>query len=163
MYVHELKRSINHLFFKIMRKIIIPVFVLASFTMSAQKEYKKHEKVEVPTEVLESFNKEFNVDKSEWIKEEDNYEVAFEQNKIETTAIYDASGHRKAIEVEAEESDLPAGVIDYVKKNYPSEKIKEFEKITDDNNVVTFEVEVKKEKKSHDVLFDSKGTFLKYE
>ena len=146
-----------------MKKVILPLAVMMTLTLSAQKEHKQHEKVEVPTVVLESFKKEFSPEKVKWKKEENDFEACFEINDIETSTIYDASGHRKSIEVEIKKKELPVGILEYVKKNYPTEKFKEAEKITDDKNVVTFEVEVKKEKESHDVVFDSKGSFLKYE
>ncbi len=146
-----------------MKKLILTVAILMSVGLFAQKKEKKLEKIEVPAAVLESFKKEFSPEKVKWTKEENDFEAAFEVNDVETSTVYDASGHRKSIEVEIKESELPAGVIEYVKKNYPSEKIKETEKITDYKNVVTYEVEVKKDKKSHDVVFDAKGTFLKYD
>jgi hypothetical protein len=146
-----------------MKKIILPFAVLMTLSVAAQNEHKKHEKIEVPVAVLESFKKDFSPEKAKWKKEKNDFEVYFENKGIETSAIYNVSGHRKSIEVEIKETELPAGVLDYVKKSYPTEKIKEFGKITDDKNVVTFEVEVKKDKESHDVIFDSKGTFLKYE
>ena len=146
-----------------MKKIILPLAVLMSLSSSAQKEEKRHKRVEVPSVVLESFKKEFSPEKVKWKKEKNDFEAYFEIKGIETSAIYDEVGHRKSIEVEIKETELPVGVLDYVKKNFPTEKIKEVGKITDDKNVVTFEVEIKKDKESHDVIFDSKGTFLKYE
>ena len=54
-------------------------------------------------------------------------------------------------------SSLPQGVMEYVKKNYKENEVKEATKITDENDTITYEVEVK----GLDLIFDSKGNFIK--
>ena len=82
-------------------------------------------------------------------------------NGSDASAVYDKTGHRKALEITIKESELPANVMQYVKTNYPATKITETAKITDDKNVVTYEAEIKKNGKSHDLLFDASGKFIK--
>ena len=57
--------------------------------------------------------------------------------------------------------ELPANILEYLKKNYATNKITEAAKITDDKNVVTYEAEIGKDGKSYDVLFDFNGNFIK--
>ena len=61
------------------------------------------------------------------------------------------------IQVEIELNQLPTGILDYVKKSYAGKQVKEGAKITDAKGKVTYEVEIK----GVDLIFDSKGKFIK--
>ena len=54
-------------------------------------------------------------------------------------------------------STLPSGVMTYVKTNYKEDEVKEASKITTANGAVTYEAEVK----GLNLIFDSKGSFIK--
>ena len=82
-------------------------------------------------------------------------------NGSDASAVYDKNGHRKAFEIDIRLTELPKASLDYLKKNYPSNKITEAAKITDDKNAVTYEAEIKKKGKSYDLLFDGNGKFIK--
>jgi len=143
-----------------MKNIFFAIAIAFSVTMVAQSE-KKSKKINVPTTVTEMFKKEFPDKKAEWGMEGADYEAEFKINGSEASVVYNSNGYRKALEIAIKSSELPAAVAAYLKKNYPSNKITETAKITDDKNVVTYEVEIKKDGKSYDVLFDINGKFIK--
>ena len=136
------------------------IAIAFSVTMVAQSE-KKSEKVTVPSTVTEMFKKEFPDKKAKWGMEKGDYEAEFKINGADASAVYDKKAHRKALEIGIKTSELPANALDYLKKNYPANKITEAAKITDDKNVVTYEAEIKKDGKSYDILLDAKGKFIK--
>lgn len=144
----------------IVKKVFLGLIVISTTTLFAQSEGKT-KKVIVPTEVKAAFAKEFPAKKANWEMEDSNYEAEFRMNGNDASALYDTKGHQKALEIAINKEELPANVMLYLKKNYPSNKITETAKITDDKKEITYEVEIKKERKLYDVLFNSKGAFLK--
>ena len=143
-----------------MKKIFLAITIAFSVTMVAQSE-KKSDKINVPATVAEMFKKEFPDKKAKWGMEDGDYEAEFKINGSDASAIYDKKGHRKALEVAIKTSELPANALEYLKKNYPANKITEAAKITDDKNVVSYEAEIGKDGKSYDVLLDANGKFIK--
>jgi hypothetical protein len=141
------------------KKIFLVFSIVFSVTLFAQTGTK--EKVSVPSVVSVSFQKEFPNKKAKWGIEDGNYEAEFKLNGGEASAVYDKSGHRKELEVGIKLNELPLAVLDYLKKNYPSDKITEAAKITDDKNILTYEAEIRKTGKNYDVLFDASGKFIK--
>ena len=78
-------------------------------------------------------------------------------NKSEQSVLFDAQGDIIETEIEIEISELPNGILDYVKKNYKGQSVKEAAKITDTKGTLTYEVEIK----GMDLLFASNGKFIK--
>lgn len=143
-----------------MKNLFLAIAIAFSVTMVAQSE-KKSKKVTVPATVTEMFKKEFPNKKAKWGMEDGDYEAEFKINGSDASAVYNAEGHRKALEIDIKISELPAAALEYLKKNYPTNKITESAKITDDKNVVTYEAEINKDGKSYDVLLDANGKFIK--
>ena len=136
-----------------MKHLILVAAILAIGTVSAFA--LKGD--DTPAAVKTKFAAEYpTVKKVKWENEDGKFEAHFEMNEVETSATYDATGKKLETEVEIQASALPKGVMEYVNKNYPGEKIKETAKITDSNNKVTYEAEVK----AGDLIFDSNGKFV---
>ncbi len=138
-----------------MKKSIVIVFAgMLSSCVFAQKIKEK----DVPAAVKVEFQKLYPTAKEvKWEKEDGNYEVNFDFNKADYSVLMNESGSVLETEVEIELSQLPAGVIEYVKTNYNGQNVKEAAKITDANGVVTYEAEIK----GKDLIFDSTGKFIK--
>lgn len=143
-----------------MKKVFVVLAIVLSTTLFAQTETKEN-KGRIPSVVSSTFVKEFPNKKVKWGMEDGDFEAEFKLNGSEASAVYDKSGHRKELEIEIKKTELPANVIDYIKKNYPTSTITEAAKITDDKMVVTFEAEIKKEGKKYDTIFDASGKFFK--
>ena len=138
-----------------MKKIVLMLVteLITSFTY-AQKIKDK----DVPAAVISAFQKKYLAAKEiSWEKENGNYEVNFDLNEIDNSVVYDEKGTVLETEVEIELSQLPAGVLEYVKTNYAGKKVKEAARITDAKGVITYEVEIK----GKDLIFDSNGKFIK--
>ena len=119
---------------------------------------QKLQEKDVPAPVKTAFQKNFPQAKVEkWEKEGINFEAEFELNKSEQSVLFDAQGDIIETEIEIEISELPNGILDYVKKNYKGQSVKEAAKITDTKGTLTYEVEIK----GMDLLFDSNGKFIK--
>lgn len=143
-----------------MKKLFLAIAIALSATMLAQTETKS-KKTAIPVNVKEAFSKDFPEKKAKWGKEDDGFEAEFKINGTDASAVYDKTGHRKALEIAIKTSELPANTLEYLKKNYSTNKITEAAKITDDKDVVTYEAEIGKNGKSYDVLFDANGKFIK--
>ena len=138
-----------------MKKIMLMLVagLMASLTY-AQKIQDKN----VPAVVKAAFQKQYPTAKEvKWEKENGNYEVSFDLNEADNSVLIDANGNILETEIEIETSQLPAGVLDYVKTNYGGEKVTEIAKITDAKGTVTYEVEIK----GKDLIFDNNGKFIK--
>jgi hypothetical protein len=135
-----------------MKKLIFGIFGMGVvLTACAQKS-------ETPQVVQDAFNKQFPGAKEvKWEKEGDNYEAAFEKNEQDLSVVIDAKGNILETEVGIEIKDLPQNVQDYLAKNYAGKKIDEAAKIVDAKGTLTYEAEIEK----MDLLFDSKGNFIK--
>jgi hypothetical protein len=117
---------------------------------------------EVPANVKDGFAKKYPGSKvDEWEKEGADYEAEFHLNKVESSAVFDASGTFKELEQEIKTSALPKAVTDYCTKNYAGYKLSEAAKITDAAGKVMYEAEMEKDKMHFDALFDANGNFIK--
>ncbi len=138
------------------------LFLLFLFVFPAMGQGHEHQKVTVPETVLKTFQKDFPQAKDvEWGKEEDEFEAEFKINGVETSANYDQSGNRTELEVDIKNSELPASAMNYIKEKYSGYQIKESARVTDNKNVMTFEVQVKSGKEKKELVFDKDGKFLK--
>lgn len=138
-----------------MKKII---FLLTLTTAVALVNAQKVQQKDVPGPVQKGFQKQFPTVKNiKWEKENGNYEAGFIANGVETSVIVDSSGNIVETETEISRNALPTSIKEYIAKNYPNQKIKEAAKITDVKGIVTYEAEVAHK----DLIFDSKGKFLK--
>ena len=136
------------------------VALIAAAGIALSAKAQKISDTEVPAAVKESFKKAYPAATvKKWEKEKGNYEAEFMTGKTETSVLMDANGKLLETETEIGAEQLPKAVSDYVAKNLGGKKIKEASKITDANNVVTYEAEVGEA----DYIFDTKGNFIKKE
>ncbi|MDP4731356.1 MAG: PepSY-like domain-containing protein [Flavobacteriales bacterium] len=135
----------------------LALMMVAAMITSLTFAQKLQEK-DVPAPVKTAFQKNFPQAKVEkWEKEGINFEAEFELNKSEQSVLFDAQGDIIETEIEIEISELPYGIVDYVKTNYKGQSVKEAAKISDTKGTLTYEAEIK----GMDLLFDSNGKFIK--
>ena len=138
-----------------MRKVALMV---VAATITSQVFAQKLLEADVPTPVKTAFQKNFPQAEVEmWEKEGVNYEVEFKMNKSMQSVLLDAQGSIIETEIEIEISQLPNGVLDYIKVNYKRQSVREAAKVTDTKGTVTYEAEIK----GMDLLFDSNCKFIK--
>ena len=112
----------------------------------------------VPPSVKEGFAKLYPKATSvKWDKEKTGYEASFDLNKVDNSVVLDANGKVLETEIAIKVTELPKIAAEYVAMHHKNAKVKETAKITDEKGVVTYEVGLK----GKDLIFDSKGKFLK--
>lgn len=113
---------------------------------------------DVPVGVKSSFQKQYpNVEETKWEIENSNYEAEFEINETDYSVVINPSGNILETEIEINVNELPANMKEYISKNYAGKKVKEAAKIIDATGMVVYEAEIK----GMDLIFDSKGKFIK--
>lgn len=114
---------------------------------------------DVPAPVKDKFASLYPAMKEpDWEKEKENYEAGFKDaSGKEASVLIDASGKLLETETGVEVTELPKTVTDYVAAKYKGSAIKEAARIENADGVMTYEAEVK----GKDLIFDSKGNFLK--
>lgn len=138
-----------------MKKLTIVFTITASMVLiNAQKIQQK----DIPALVQARLQKQFPDAKNiQWEKEHGNYEAGFQSKGIKYSVLVNSSGTLLETEVPVAISSFPAQSKAFILKKYPNQKIKETSKITDSKGVVTYEAEVN----GKDLIFDTKGNFLK--
>lgn len=97
------------------------------------------------------------ISKINWSDEGGNtWEAEFKNNGIKTSVTFQANGAVKEVEEEIAFSDFPKTALDYIKQNFPNEKIKEIAKMTNANGMITYEAEIK----GTDYIFDTQGNLI---
>ena len=120
-------------------------------------EAQKCKAKDMPPAVMDAFNKAYpNTKKTYCGKDSSNYQVSFFNGKAPVSVTYDAAGKRLITEMQMAVEDLPQSITDYVQKNYPGEIFQDVAQITNADEKVTYEVQVK----DMDLIFDAKGDFL---
>jgi hypothetical protein len=140
-----------------MKKYLL--ILLAAFVTSSIVVGQKIKDADVPGAVSTAFSKIYPGNKPNWEKEKGNYEASFKKDGKRMSATFQPTGVFLESETNIKESELPESVLTYIKENYKGKKIKDCAKITDANNVVTYEAGID----GKDVIFDSNGKFLKEE
>ncbi|MFI5135303.1 MAG: PepSY-like domain-containing protein [Chitinophagales bacterium] len=141
-----------------MKKLFTLFIIIISFAISARAQKLKES--QVPAPAVSAFHKMYpEVKEYSWSKDEGNYEAEYDMNKMEMAATFDKDGNLVETEKGIPVKDLPAGIADYVSKNYSGASIKEASQVTDAKGVKTYEAEIK----GKDLIFDENGKFIREE
>ncbi len=116
------------------------------------------DKGKTPASVVTAFKKAFpSAQQVHYGKEDNNFEISFADGGKKKSAVYTPAGQLVETETEITAAELPAAVMPYFQSHYKGVKIHETAKIVDAKGAVTYEVGIK----GKDIIFDSKGKFLK--
>ena len=138
------------------------LIILSSLLIVGSANAQKIKESELPAKVKAAFaNKYPGVKAEKWEKENTDYEVEFDLNKKESSALFDANGVFKEFEQEIKLSDLPKTARDYCSANFSNYKLSETAEITDASGKRMFEAELEKGESHVDIIFDEHGNFLK--
>lgn len=133
------------------------VFLLIGTALANTVLAQKLKESQVPAAAKSGFQKAYPNTAATWEKENENYEVNFKKDGKTMSVIISKTGAIAETETDIAIGELPETVQSYVKKNYKGAKIKEAAKIVKAGGDLTYEAEVN----GKDVIFDSKGQFLK--
>ncbi len=153
MYKHNLD-SYLHLKFKLknMKTLVFATTMMIATSAMSQKT--------TPEAVKSAFAKEFpDITVKSWDKEDEKYEANFMKDGKQMSVTFNANGNLEETEMDITTKELPAAIASYIEKNYKGATIKEAAMITKANREKMYEAEVK----GKDLMFDTKGTFIKEE
>lgn len=117
---------------------------------------------QVPSVVLKQFNIDFPKAKDiDWELENNTYIVEFEQGWSKDFEVwYSSNGEKIRIEEEIVKSELPKAIVLAIQTNYPSYRIDDIEKITE-NNTVAYKIDIEKRDVEKTLFFNENGTLIK--
>ena len=123
----------------------------------------------IPLEVDTAFQKQFPNRTADWKitymgddLEEKIFEGEFRINGVKTTAMYTKEGLFKALQMDIEANEIPALALDYMKTNFPNDKVSEIWKTIDNTKLTLYGIVISKEDKFYDYIFDSSGDYLRF-
>lgn len=120
---------------------------------------------DVPAQVSKAFEKKFpnlELRLTDWETNaaRDEYEVEFPYEGKKMEATFAKDGAWKETETRISNEQAPAGMLQYIKTNYPKYKVEKIEALeTPQGNF--FEVEIEKGEDGLEVTFDKAGKFVK--
>jgi len=119
-------------------------------------------KVETPVAVKAAFSAKYPAaQKVKWsIEKPGEFEAEFILNKVESSALFDATGKFLESEVEIREAELPQGAMTTLTKDFAGYKFNEIEQATDAKGMSTYEMEASKGKVKLELTFDSNGKMI---
>jgi len=143
-------------------KSLLTVFVCMMFFVFT---YAKKAKEETPQAAKSAFAAKYpNAQKVKWsIEKPGEFEVEFTLNKVESSALFDATGKFLESETELEEADLPPAIKATIAKDFAGYKLDEIEKVTDAKGIESYEMEAAKGKEKLELSFDANGKLLSKE
>lgn len=153
-----------------MKKSTLSFFALLAFAMFQFSFCKSNEGLplgELPPAVksyVEANYPAYSIDEAEMEADcfgASVYEVEIEQNEDnELELVFDKNGNFLYSETEIAVSDLPAAVSGSIASKFAGFKTKEADKLAMADGSTRFEVEMKKDGKTKEVIFDTEGTVI---
>ena len=143
-------------------KKLLTVLVCMVFVVGV---YAQKPKEDAPAAAKSAFAAKYpGAQKVKWsVEKPGEFEVEFTLNKVESSALFDATGKFLESEAEVKEADLPPAVKATLAKDFAGYKLDEIEKATDTNGVVSYEMEAVKGKEKLELSFDANGKLLSKE
>ena len=133
--------------------IFITLIVLSVCEAEAQKCKSKN----VPFSITNAFKQTHpTIQKTHWGKDEMNYQVTYVEHNAPVSITYDPLGKMIITETQISVEQLPVSVTQYVEKNYPQDIYEDVAKITDADNSIAYEVQIK----NTALIFDAQGNFV---
>jgi hypothetical protein len=143
-----------------MKKIVVLLSLFLLFAVLGYTQTIPAEKVPAP--VKESFAKKFPAATSvTYNMEKTDYKVTFKDKAVGMSANFNSRGEWLETQTIMIESDLPKEVLTSVATNFVGFAITDITKIDGPDNVVNYEMHLKKGTVSEKVKFSPKGEILK--
>ncbi len=116
-----------------------------------------NQNVETPSVVLNTFQSKFpDAQDIEWEKDQENFEVEFEIDQIEHTALINREGNLLKRKNEIEISDLPEVVLQNLQANYEVDKIDDIETLYLEQSIF-YQIEIENTFSSKKIIFNQGG------
>ncbi len=139
--------------------LIIAAFALA---LTAPAHAQMLKPAQVPAAVKATFKAKFPaITSNTWEKEGTKYEAGFTQNGVTMSALITPAGELLETESDMSPAKLPAAVRTKLASDYKAYKVTEAATLISADGKTTYEAEVSKGGKSHDVVFNADGSLAK--
>ena len=143
-----------------MKQVLIMAAFALALTAPAHAQMLKP--AQVPAAVKATFKAKFPaITRNTWEKEGTKYEAGFTQNGITMSALITPAGELVETESDMSPAKLPAAVRTKLASDYKAYKVTEAATLVSAGGKTTYEAEVSKGGKSHDVLFNADGSLVK--
>ncbi|MEI7491886.1 MAG: PepSY-like domain-containing protein [Bacteroidota bacterium] len=143
-----------------MKKLVVLLSVCMLFSLLGFAQTITPDKV--PAAVKEAFAKKFPVATGvKYEMEKNDYEVTFKEKGIGMSANFNSSGEWLETETIMIESDLPKDVLTSAATNFAGFVMTEITRVEGPDNVLNYEMNLKKNKEFYEVKFSPKGEILK--
>ena len=120
------------------------------------------EDASVPRDVQIKFLElEPSAHKIEWTIDNEIYQVDYLVKSKKTTSYFDKNGNWLETESEIEAEELPEAILKTLKTKLSEYSIIDIELVKTKENQVLYEVDLKKDNKLYDILFDETGKILR--
>ena len=139
--------------------LLLAAFALA---LAAPAHAQMLKPAQVPSAVRATFTAKFPAVKTNtWEKEGSKYEAGFTQGGVTMSALITPAGELVETESDMSPTKLPAAVRAKLASDYKAYKVTEAATLISANGTTTYEAEVSKGGKQHDVLFNADGSLVK--
>jgi len=143
-----------------MKKLFVLLSACLLFSLIGYAQTITPDKVPVP--VKDAFAKKFpDATGVKYAMEKTDYEVTFKDKGVGMSANFNSKGEWLETETIMIQSDLPKEVLTSVATNFVGFTITEITKVEGPNNVLNYEMNLKKDKVGYEVKFSPKGEILK--
>jgi len=117
---------------------------------------------EVPHNIKTSFlDIEPTASKIHWSIDEDIYRVKYQLKSKTTTSYFDIDGNWLETEYEINTKELPEAILKTLEEKLSEYSIVDIELVKTKEHPVLYEVDLKKNNKFYDILFDKTGKILR--
>ncbi|WP_298247890.1 PepSY-like domain-containing protein [uncultured Christiangramia sp.] len=138
-----------------MKRFILMTMLVAGSLISCDAD--DNQNVETPSVVLNTFQSKFpDAQDIEWEKDQENFEVEFEIDQIEHTALINREGNLLKRKNEIEISDLPEVVLQNLQANYEVDKIDDIETLYLEQSIF-YQIEIENTFSSKKIIFNQGG------
>jgi hypothetical protein len=149
--------------------LIMMLMFITIFTMSSLfAQEKRIKEKDLPVAVTKAFHTEYPAAKiigtsTEVEKGVTYFEIESMDGKVRRDLLYTKEGKRSEIEETLTHDKIPDFVKTSIMNKYPKYEIKRAERVTSDNNKISYEVLVKMGHKRAEVVLDKDGKIIKSE
>ena len=138
-----------------MRRVFF-LSIFAAFFMTACAQDDKPN-TEIPSVVLNAFESEFdNPENADWEMKGEDFEVEFELEKAEYTAILSKTGKVLKYKKDITKTDLPETVASVLQREFSDKKFDDFDLIVIDDDEY-YQIEIEETLRDKDIIFTASG------
>jgi Putative beta-lactamase-inhibitor-like, PepSY-like len=140
-----------------MKTLVLSILCLFAVQLVAAQNLTE---AQVPTDVTAAFAAKFPGAKPEWEKKGEEYHAEFKLQKEDFSACFTSMGGWLRTENQVPESALPVVILEALKKDYPTYKLAQANRIDNANATITYKTYLEHNDMGMEVLYTTEGVVL---